>query len=46
MTINFIPNDKEKDMAFMLGNSLEFIGSLQFMNSNLENLVHDISTKE
>ena len=33
-------------MKFMLWSSLKFIGSLQFMNSNLDNLVNNISTKE
>ena len=37
MTINAIPNNMEKYMAFMLGNHLTFIDSFQFMSSGLEN---------
>ena len=37
MNINAIPNNIEKYMAFMLGNNLVFLDSLQFLNSSLEN---------
>ena len=43
MTINAIPNNMEKYMAFMLGNHLTFIDSLQFMSSGLEKLVSNIT---
>ena len=39
MVINAIPNNMEKYMAFMLGNHLTFIDSMQFMNSSLDKLV-------
>ena len=42
MTINAIPNNMEKYMAFMLGNSLVFLDSFQFMSSSLEKLVSNI----
>ena len=42
MTINAIPNNMEKYMAFMLGNHLTFIDSFQFMSSSLEKLVNNI----
>ena len=42
MTINAIPNNMEKYMAFMLGNSLVFLDSFQFMCSSLEKLVSNI----
>ena len=42
MTINAIPNNMEKYMAFMLGNHLTFIDSYQFMSSNLERLVSNL----
>ena len=38
-TINAIPNNMEKYMAFMLGNHLTFINSFQFMSSSLDRLV-------
>ena len=37
MSINAIPNNMEKYMAFMLGNHLTFIDSFQFMSSSLDN---------
>ena len=43
MTINAIPKNMEKYMAFMLGNHLTFLGSFQFMSSSLENLVKNIT---
>ena len=43
MTINAIPNNMEKYMAFMLGNHLTFLDSFQFMSSSLENLVKNIT---
>ena len=42
MTINAIPNNMEKYMAFMLGNHLTFIDSFQFMNSSLNKLVSNL----
>ena len=42
LTINAIPNNMEKYMAFMLGNHLTFIDSFQFMSSSLERLVNNI----
>ena len=36
ISINAIPNNMEKYMAFMLGNNLTFIDSFQFMSSSLE----------
>ena len=42
MTINVIPNNMEKYMAFMLGNHLTFLDSFQFMNSSLEKLVSNL----
>ena len=42
MTINAIPKNMEKYMAFMLGNHLTFLDSFQFMSSSLENLVKNI----
>ena len=39
MNINCIPNNMEKYLAFMLGNHLVFLDSLQFMNSSLDNLI-------
>ena len=43
MSINVIPNNMEKYMAFMLGNNLTFIDSLQFMNSSLDKLVSNLT---
>ena len=40
--INVIPHNMEKYMAFMLGNNLAFIDSLQFMNQSLANLVKNL----
>ena len=42
MNINCIPNNMEKYMAFMLGNHLTFIDSMQFMNSSLDKLVSNL----
>ena len=42
MQINAIPNNMEKYMAFMLGNHLVFLDSLQFMNSSLDKLVSNL----
>ena len=42
MNINCIPNNMEKYLAFMLGNHLVFLGSLQFMNSSLDNLIKNL----
>ena len=42
MTINAIPNNMEKYMAFMLGNHLTFIDSFQFMSSSLDKLVSNL----
>ena len=43
LTINAIPNNMEKYMAFMLGNHLTFIDSLQFMSSSLDKLVENVT---
>ena len=40
--INVIPHNMEKYMAFMLGNNLAFIDSLQFMNQSLANLAKNL----
>ena len=42
LKINVIPNGMEKNMAFMLGNHLNFIDSFQFMSSSLGNLVENV----
>ena len=42
LTINAIPNNMEKYMAFMLGNHLMFIDSFQFMSSSLDKLVSNL----
>ena len=42
LNINAIPNNMEKYMAFMLGNHLTSIDSLQFMSSSLDKLVSNI----
>ena len=42
LTINAIPNNMEKYMAFMLGNHLNFIDSFQFMSSSLDKLVSNL----
>ena len=42
LTINAMPNNMEKYMAFMLGNHLMFINSFQFMSSSLDKLVNNI----
>ena len=42
MNINAIRNNMERYMAFMLGNHLTFIDSLQFMSSSLEKLVSNL----
>ena len=43
MTINAIPNNMEKYMAFMLGYHLVFLDSFQFMSSSLEKFVENIT---
>jgi hypothetical protein len=43
-TINCIPNNMEKYMTFSLG-QLQFIDSLQFMNSSLDKLVANLQTE-
>ena len=42
LSINAIPNNREKYMAFMLGNHLTFIDSFQFMSSSLDKLVSNL----
>ena len=42
MSINVIPCNMEKYMAFMLGHDLVFIDSFQFMSSSLSNLVNNL----
>lgn len=42
MSINCIPNNMEKYMAFMLGKHLVFIDSFQFMSDSLDNLVNNL----
>ena len=42
MNINCIPNNMEKYLAFMLGNHLVFLDSLQFMNCSLDNLIKNL----
>ena len=42
LTINAIPNNMEKYMAFMLGNHLTFIDSFQFMSSSLDKPVSNL----
>ena len=42
LTINTIPNNMEKYMAFMLGNHIKFINSFQFMGSILDKLVSNL----
>ena len=42
LTINAIPNNMGKYMAFMLGNHLTFIDSFQFMSSSLDKLVNNL----
>ena len=41
-SIKVIPHNMEKYMAFMLGNHLAFIDSLQFMNQSLSNFVKNL----
>ena len=43
MKIDVIPNRSEKYMSFFLNKNLVFIGSMQFMNSSLEELVKNLS---
>ena len=45
MNVNAIPNNMEKYMAVMLGNSLVFIDSFQFMSQSLANLVKQSSER-
>ena len=42
LSINYIPNDMEKYMAFMLGKHLVFLDSFQFMASSLERLAANL----
>ena len=42
LTINAIPNNMEKYMAFMLGKYLTFIDSFQFMSSSLDKFVNNM----
>ena len=42
LNINAIHNNMEKYMAFVLGNHLTFIDSLQFMSSSLDKLVSNL----
>ena len=42
MSINVIPCNMEKYLAFMLGQRLVFIDSFQFMSSSLSNLVNNL----
>ena len=42
LTINAIPNNIDRYMAFMLGNHLTFIDSFQFMSSSLDKLVSNL----
>ena len=42
LTINAIPDNMEKYIAFMLGNHLTFIDSFQFMSSSLDKLVSNL----
>ena len=44
--IDIIPNGLEKYMAFFLNKNLVFIDSMQFMNSNLEKLVKNLSDND
>ena len=44
LSINCIPNNMEKYMAFMLGKHLVFLDSCQFMASSLERLAANLST--
>ena len=41
--VNVISNGLEKYMAFRINNNLVFIGSMNFMNSNLNALVKNLS---
>ena len=42
-TVNVIPNNNEKYMAFHIGKHLAFIDSFQFMGSSLEKLANALS---
>ena len=46
LSINTIPNNMEKYMAFMLDNHLTFIDSFQFMSSSLNKLVSNLPTDD
>ena len=46
MKIEEIPNRLEKYVAFFLNKNLVFIDSMQFMNSNLEQLVKNLSDND
>ena len=43
---NLIPNGLEKYMTFLLNKNLVFIGSMQFMNSSLDQLVKNLSDED
>ena len=43
LSINAMPNNMERYMAFMLGNHFKFIDSFQFMGSSLDKLVENIT---
>ena len=43
MKTDVIANELEKYMAFMINKKLNFYDSMQFMNSNLEKLVKNLS---
>ena len=44
--ISFIPNELEKYMAFTINKSLDFIESMQCMNSSLDALVRNLSDND
>ena len=46
LKISVIPNGLEKYMAFFLNKNLVFIDSMQFMNSNLDKLVKNLSDED
>ena len=46
VNIDVIPNGLEKYMAFMINKNLVFVDSMQFMNSNLEKLVKNLSDND
>ena len=44
--ISVIPNGLEKYMSFTLNNNIVFIDSMLFMNSSLDKLVKNLSSKD